>query len=193
MKKKFILFLISIFTLSLKACGERESAESNLSTANNTLATTDTEAETGSLKDRDVRAGRDGETAAEEPAAEVSEVQSTKIMMIVNGEEIIATMYDNPTSRDFLSRLPLTLNFEDYNKTEKISYLPSTLTTEEAPDGFDPSVGDLTLYAPWGNLAIFYNDFTYSSGLILLGHIDSGIEIFRSMNGDFTVTIEILK
>ncbi|MEK5236474.1 cyclophilin-like fold protein [Paenibacillus sp. FSL L8-0470] len=41
------------------------------------------------------------------------------------------------------------MTFDDYNRTEKISYLPNTLTTEEAPDGFDPSVGDLTLYAPW--------------------------------------------
>ncbi|WP_397386955.1 cyclophilin-like fold protein [Paenibacillus sp. BIC5C1] len=64
-----------------------------------------------------------------------------------------------PPNREFLSRLPLTLSFEDYNRTEKNSYLPHCLTTEEAPGGFDPSVGDLTLYAPWGNLAVFYMDF----------------------------------
>ncbi|OKP90429.1 hypothetical protein A3848_11335 [Paenibacillus sp. P32E] len=125
-----------------------------------------------------------------EPVAEVSEVQSAKIKMTVNGEEIIATMYDNPTSRDFLSGLPLTLTFEDYNRTEKISYLPNTLTTEEAPDGFNPSVGDLTLYAPWGNLAVFYKDFGYSSGLVPLGKIDSGMEAFTGMNGDFTVPLK---
>lgn len=132
------------------------------------------------------------ENAAEESAAEVSEVQSTKIKMTVDGEEIIATMYDNPTSQDFMSRIPLTLTFEDHNRTEKISYLPNTLTTEEAPDGFDLSEGDLTLYTPWGNLAIFYNDFTYSNGLISLGHIDSGIDKLRRMNGEFTVTVEAL-
>jgi hypothetical protein len=32
-------------------------------------------------------------------------------------------------------------------------------------------VGDITYYAPWGNLAIFYRDFGYSPGLVRLGHI----------------------
>ncbi|WP_337926728.1 cyclophilin-like fold protein [Paenibacillus caui] len=34
----------------------------------------------------------------------------------------------------------------------------------------------ITYYAPWGNLAIFYRDFRYSSGLIKLGSIDAGGE-----------------
>jgi hypothetical protein len=38
------------------------------------------------------------------------------------------------------------------------------LFTAGAPAGSDPSVGDITYYAP-GNLAIFYRDFGYSRGL----------------------------
>ena len=42
------------------------------------------------------------------------------------GEEVVyATVYDNSLGRDFMSRLPLTLEFSDYNGTEKIAYLPS--------------------------------------------------------------------
>jgi hypothetical protein len=78
-------------------------------------------------------------------------------------------MYDNPTSRDFLTLLPLPLTLEDYARTEKISYLSRKLSTEDAPSGSDPSVGDFTYYSPWSNLAIFYKDFGYSSGLIILG------------------------
>ncbi|WP_174479820.1 cyclophilin-like fold protein [Paenibacillus borealis] len=40
------------------------------------------------------------------------------------------------------------------------------------------------------NIAIFYKDFGYSSGLIPLGSIDSGIEALAGMNEAFTVTIE---
>lgn len=50
--------------------------------------------------------------------------------------------------------------------------------------------GDLCLYAPWGNLSVFYQDFRYSNSLILLGHIDSGIDVISSMNGDFSATLE---
>ncbi len=44
--------------------------------------------------------------------------------------------------------------------------------TKDAPAGYKPSVGDITFYAPWGNLAIFYKGFSYSNGLIVMGKID---------------------
>jgi hypothetical protein len=112
-----------------------------------------------------------------------------KIRLTIDGKAITATLIDNPTSRDFLSLLPMTLTLEDYAATEKISYLPRKLSTAGAPAGIDPSVGDLTYYAPWGNLAIFYKDFGYSSGLIQLGRIDSGIEALN-VPGPLKVTIE---
>lgn len=112
-----------------------------------------------------------------------------KIRMTVNGRAITATLMDNATSRDFLSLLPMTLTLEDYAATEKISYLRRKLSTEGAPAGSDPSVGDITYYSPWGNLAIFYRDFRYSSGLIRLGKIDSGAEALN-VPGSVKVTIE---
>jgi hypothetical protein len=87
--------------------------------------------------------------------------------------------------------LPLTLTLEDYSQTEKISNLPKKLTREGAPTGADPSVGDIAYYAPWGNLAVFYKDFTYSEGLILLGKLDGGTETL-SVPGSVNVTIELL-
>ena len=64
------------------------------------------------------------------------------------------------------------------------------LTTEGEPDGCDPDTGDLCLYAPWGNLSIFYQDFRYSEGLVMLGHIDSGMAIISGMTDDFSATLE---
>jgi hypothetical protein len=117
-------------------------------------------------------------------------VEDVRIKLTFNNEEVIVKMFDNPTSRDFLTLLPLTITLEDYAGTEKINYLSKKLSTEEAPSGSDPSVGDFTYYSPWGNLAIFYKDFGYSNGLIKLGKIESGVEKLRSMNGDTTVIIE---
>lgn len=93
------------------------------------------------------------------------------------GEQVVqAHLLDNPAARDFAALLPLELTLEDYGKIEKVADLPSKLSKQDAPSGYDPKVGDLTFYAPWGNLAIFIQDFSYSSGLIHLGSIDSGIE-----------------
>lgn len=116
-----------------------------------------------------------------------------RISLSFNEKKVIVRMHDNPTTRDFLSLLPLTLRFEDYAGTEKISYLPRSLSLENAPGGFDPSPGDFALYAPWGNLAVYYKDFGYSSGLISLGVIEAGIENLTRTQGNYEVLIEIVE
>jgi|GEM_PF-682194 len=120
----------------------------------------------------------------EEPAKDV------RIRLTFNNREIIVKMNDNPTSMDLVKKLPLTLTFKDYSGTEKISYLPQRLSTEGSPSGYDPSVGELAYYAPWGNICFYYHDFGYSTGLVPLGSIESGMESLTSIDGDFTVTIE---
>jgi hypothetical protein len=116
--------------------------------------------------------------------------EDMKISLSFDDIELTATLVDSGTTRDFLSLLPRRLTLRDYAETEKISDLPRRLSTADAPDGVDPDVGDITYYAPWGNLAIFYHDFGYSTGLVKLGRIDSGIDALARMSGDVTVTIE---
>ena len=113
-----------------------------------------------------------------------------KINITIGDTILTATLYDNPTTRDLIALLPLDLTLEDYAATEKICYLPQKLSQTDAPSGFDPSVGDITYYAPWGNLAIFYKDFGYASGLISLGKIDHSIEAFNK-SGSINVRIEL--
>jgi hypothetical protein len=114
-----------------------------------------------------------------------------KLKITVGETVLTAIMYDNPTTNDFISLLPLTLTLTDYNETEKISGLPKRLSVKNAPTGYKPSVGDITLYAPWGNLALFYKDFTYSSGLIALGKINSGIDALK-VSGSINVKMELI-
>ena len=127
----------------------------------------------------------------EEREADI-EVENTerKLKMTVNGQEVAITLYDTPAANALYDMLPLDLNFEDFNGIEKISYLSQELPTEGEPDGCDPDVGDLCLYAPWGNLSIFYQDFRYSDSLIMLGHIDSGMDVISEMEEDFSVILE---
>lgn len=113
-----------------------------------------------------------------------------KIRMTVDGQVIAATLADNPTTRDFISRLPLTLTFGDYASTEKIAYLDRKLYTGGAPPGATPTVGTIAYYAPWGNLAFYYRDFAYSPGLIPLGRIDTGLAALKRP-GDIKIRIEL--
>jgi hypothetical protein len=117
------------------------------------------------------------------------EASAMKIRLTFDGKAVDATLLDNATARDLLSLLPMTLALEDHNSTEKIGYPPRKLSTSGAPAGIDPFVGDIAYYAPWGNLAIFYEDFGYSRGLIGLGRIDSGVKALK-VPGSLKVTIE---
>jgi hypothetical protein len=124
---------------------------------------------------------------------ESGEESKMKIRIKVGETVLTATMLDTETSRDFISLLPLTLRMKDYSRTEKVSDLPRRLSTKNAPSGCDPSVGDITYYSPWGNLAIFYKDFGYADGLIKLGSLDGGIEILGSIKGDFEAVFESIE
>lgn len=98
-----------------------------------------------------------------------------KIRIIVEGTALSATLDDSAAGRDFASLLPMELTLSDYHGIEKIADLPRRLSTEGAPEGVDPEIGDITYFAPWGNLALFYRDFGYSRGLVRLGRIEGGI------------------
>jgi hypothetical protein len=113
-----------------------------------------------------------------------------KVRINVEGSPVAATLADNETARDFASLLPLELTLTDYAATERISNLPRRLRTEGAPAGIDPAPGDLAYHSPWGNLAIFYEDFGYSSGLVEVGRIDSGLETL-SRSGPLRATVEL--
>lgn len=120
-----------------------------------------------------------------------SEEISLKVNITVGNRTITATMEDNAAGRDFLSRLPLEITLNDYNNTtEKIFYPSPALTIEGVTRGCAPTPGDITIYAPWGNVAIFCKNWSYSNDLIKIGRIDgNGIDALTVI-GDIRVKIE---
>jgi len=113
------------------------------------------------------------------------------IRLLLDGQTIPVTLYDNASARDLASLLPLSLTLENY-ANERIAYLPRKLSDKNAASGSTPKAADLSYYAPWGNLAIFLEDFRYSQGLLPLGKIESGLDALRR-NGPFTVRIELVE
>lgn len=135
----------------------------------------------------EMRAQVETVSAARKPTSAVKRVK-----LLFEGGEAIAELNDNPTSRDFQSLLPMTLQFEDFNNSEKIAYPPRALSIEKAPTRFEPFVGEITVFVPWGNLAIFYRDFKYSADLVSIGRVTSGIELLAKTVGEFSVRIEAI-
>ncbi|MEA3207456.1 MAG: hypothetical protein QOE70_513 [Chthoniobacter sp.] len=132
--------------------------------------------------------------ASEGSNAETSnqKTHAVKINIRLADKTLIATLADTPTTADFVALLPLTLTLGDYAGTEKISDLPRKLSTKTGPAGYDPGVGDIAYYAPWGNLAIDYKDFGYSDGLIRLGKIEGAVYPLRTA-GPIKATLELAR
>jgi hypothetical protein len=98
---------------------------------------------------------------------------------------------DNPTVRDFLSLLPVTIELEELNGREKIGYFSRKLTTDGSP-GSDPGNGDLIYFSPWGNIGFYYNaaGIEYSDLTIHIGTYDATQErLERLASGPVTVEI----
>lgn len=113
-----------------------------------------------------------------------------RIRVIVGNKVLSAEIEDTPSGRDFAALLPLELSLSDYNTTEKVTDLPSKLDTTDAPASYTPKMGDITYYAPWGNLAIFYKPFRTSRGLVRLGEFDGPIDALLK-DGVIPVRIEV--
>lgn len=122
---------------------------------------------------------------------EEENTSSLKVNILVGNRTITATMEDNAAGRDFLSRLPLEVTLNDYNNiTEKIFYPSPALATAGVTRGCTPTPGDITIYAPWGNVAIFCKSWSQSNDLIKIGRIDGdGIEVLN-VAGDIAVKFE---
>lgn len=105
------------------------------------------------------------------------------IQFVFDGGRIDAQLHtDSSAAEAFAELLPLTLTFEDYASTEKIAYLPRKLSSSGA-EGYKPKQGDITYYAPWGNLAIFYRDFGFAPGLVNMGRIEGSADQLIQLEG----------
>ncbi|MGB8944698.1 MAG: cyclophilin-like fold protein [Streptomyces sp.] len=99
------------------------------------------------------------------------------IRVTLDGRPVDAALNDSPAARDLATLLPLTVGLKDFHGTERIGDPPRKLTTDAAPEPSAPRAGDIAYYAPWGNLALFYQDGpSASSDLLILGHIDAAAD-----------------
>jgi len=115
------------------------------------------------------------------------------VVRFAAGSTVVDVTIDEntPTTRDFLSMLPMTLAFEDFGGREKVADPPRPFNYDGAT-GMTPENGDLFSYMPWGNLGFFYDavGLGHSDDLVRIGRTDAIDELVR-LDGQ-QVTIEIV-
>ena len=149
MKKSILLLLTTLLCFGLAACAEPKTAssvsgQSSQQEEPDSQGTTEV-ADAASTPEDSQQEESDTPNSAEvekSPSTDLQEPQSTsedteapesqerKLKMTVDGQELDVTLYDTPAANALYDLLPLTLTFEDFNKTEKIAYLETQLPTE---------------------------------------------------------------
>lgn len=117
--------------------------------------------------------------------------QNNQISIQFRDREIVVNMEENTASKNFIEQLPMTLEFEDYNSTEKIAYMDETLDYGDSPNRCNALAGTMAYYIPWGNISLFYDDFRESDQLVPLGIVESGLEYISEIEDGETLTIEV--
>ncbi len=88
-----------------------------------------------------------------------------------------------------MNRLPLTLDFSDLSVQEKVGHLERKLTRERMPADYDPSISDLSYYASWGNVVLYYGDVGNWEGIVRTGtiHGDRSVISDQAEHGSATL------
>jgi hypothetical protein len=121
----------------------------------------------------------------------IEEPPVTDIRITVDDQTFSAQVADNPTARDLVDQLPLTLRFRDFNRVEKIAKLPRPLTIDGVPAGDDPEINDIGYYAPSGDLVLYYGDVGYFNGIVRIGRLEAAdMSVIERQPDGFEVTID---
>jgi hypothetical protein len=125
-------------------------------------------------------------------AASAQECQRIRIRLA--GQSVTATLNNSEAARHLVAMLPLSVRMRDHLRREKTGPIPRPLSewTRGSPTY---EAGDLGYWRPGGNFVIFYrhDGLTIPSpGIVLLGKVDSSLEIF-DVPGTVDVTVELIK
>ncbi|MBW4528344.1 MAG: hypothetical protein KME18_24720 [Phormidium tanganyikae FI6-MK23] len=126
------------------------------------------------------------------------QANSMKINIKVGDKTVTAMLIDNPTTRDFVSLLPLTLTMNDLFGREKFAHLPRAISQEgERTKTYD--VGDIIYWSPGPDVAIYYRHDGQAipePGIITIGKIDAALGAFNeafNVPGSINVTVELIE
>lgn len=101
-----------------------------------------------------------------------------KIRLTVGAKTFSATLFDNPTARDFATLLPFEADMHDLFRQEKAGRTPRALSTSGPAQRYF-SAGDIGYWSPSADVAIYYRkgDGLPSPGIIMVGKIDGDVSL----------------
>lgn len=175
LRRLVALLAAGVLTASLTSCagGEEPQTESSTSAPPSTPSTSATP-----------------EPAPTEATELTEDTAGTAIRILVDGQVLEATLWDNPAARSLANQLPLTLEFSPYGSQEVTATPPEPITMDGMPEGDAPLAGDIGYYAPDRVVTFHFTDIRYFTGSARLGVVDGDLSVMQDRGGPFPVTIE---
>lgn len=117
-----------------------------------------------------------------------------RITMTAGTAVITAELHDNPTTRDFVASLPVTMPMTRWGEREYYGKVGKRLSDKgHQQNGFEN--GDVAYYVPGGSFAVFFNNKVNPdiSHLIVMGKVTSDLRVFESLGESVTMRIELMR
>lgn len=107
----------------------------------------------------------------------------------ISSEKCSATfqLYDTQAADELYGQLPLTLDVENFADAQWMFYPPKKLNVTDAEVYHEGKKGELSYYAPWGDVFMLYEDFHSGDEMHRLGVCLTGMEEIEKMSGEIQV------
>ncbi len=125
----------------------------------------------------------------------VTELKMSDVVIRITSGDSSATfqLYDTEAAKELYGQLPLTLELENFRDAQWMFYPPEKLSVTDREAYHDGKKGELSYYAPWGDVFMLYEDFYAGDEMHRLGVCLDGIDNIAEMYGSVQLTAEIFQ
>ena len=106
-----------------------------------------------------------------------------QVTITSQGQTAIFRLYDTVAAKQFYDQLPLELDLSNFRDAQWMFYPPDKLSVTAHEAYHDGKKGELSYYAPWGDVFMLYRDFYAGDEMHRLGVNVTGIEEIEGMSG----------
>lgn len=117
----------------------------------------------------------------------VPPLSSMKVEIVSQGRTATFRLYETEAAKDFFNQLPLELDLTNFRDAQWMFYPPEKLNVEASEAYHDGRRGELSYYAPWGDVFMLYKDFYAGDEMHRLGIGLSGVDDISAMSGSVVI------
>ena len=103
-----------------------------------------------------------------------------------NNGTVVFELNNSKAADDLWKQLPIETEVGNFSNNEKIFYPEKGLDTSGAPLA-EGGEGTLAYYRPWGNVVMFYGNFSPNTSLYGLGRAVGGSELISALSGAVSI------